>query len=235
MPKIKKLPLLEARKIAAGEVIEGPCNIVKELIEHKADVNLAVGELSVKKSALHRACWHYNYEITQLLLENGANANANVKGITGLIACYYDTPLLIIWHRAMPNDSKTYLEFIKLLVKHNADVNLKNNEEVTFPLKEACSYGCLDIITFLLKSNADPNLQDKFGNTALHLKIRRFTNALKKQNAAIIQTLIHYGASETIKDNSGKTPLDCANENDENEKPESLQALKEALELRGLR
>jgi len=48
MPIIKKLPPHEAQKIAAGEVVERPANIIKELIENSLDAHATAITLSVE-------------------------------------------------------------------------------------------------------------------------------------------------------------------------------------------
>ena len=56
MKKIKILPLTEVQKIAAGEVVQRPVNVVKELLENALDAGASKLQLHIEKAGKKRIC-----------------------------------------------------------------------------------------------------------------------------------------------------------------------------------
>jgi ankyrin repeat protein len=75
------------------------------------------------------------------------------------------------------------IKALKELIKHKADVNIKNKEGWT-PLAWAAARGHDKIVKELLKNGADPNITDKIGRSPLHhanqSKKTKCINILKK-------------------------------------------------------
>jgi ankyrin repeat protein len=69
-----------------------------------------------------------------------------------------------------------------------------------FMLLEAASRGHVDIVRFFLEYGVDPNVQDNYGWTPLHL-------ALWFCNVDAARVPLDHGAGLTIRDNEGRTPL----------------------------
>jgi hypothetical protein len=92
---------------------------------------------------------------------------------------------------------KSY-EFRKLLSEDNNVINqmFKN----TYLLHEACLYGAVDIVTFLLFSDADCNLIDLNGMYPQH-------NAIQSKMPILIDILSVFGNDLNVKDLKGNTPL----------------------------
>jgi ankyrin repeat protein len=165
--------------------------VVDELIAAGVDVNQT--HASNGLTALYYASGQSNLEIVQDLLEHGADPN--------LPADNGATPLSVAARNG-------YVYTVRALLEAGADVNLPDNEGIT-PLMAAIIRGrVVDLslarmVTLLLLRGADPNQQDKNGNTALH-------HAVETSMIDAIPILIEYGASLEIANNQGQTPLDLA-------------------------
>ena len=105
-----------------------------EMEEEVVDVNVA-------DEALISAVEHANHKATILLCEQGASVNQFVEG----------EPILTysIKHNSF--------EFVKLLIKAGADVNLMDSDREESPLTAACVQGKLTCIKALLAAGADVN------------------------------------------------------------------------------
>ncbi|KAK6994962.1 transient receptor potential cation channel subfamily v member 6 [Biomphalaria glabrata] len=132
------------------------------------------GEEYYGESALHIAIIVGDFDSVQLLVESGANVNQRATG-----------------RFFLPEDQKK---------GYTGNTNYEGYAYYgEYPLAFAASLGNTDIYDYLLEHGADPNLQDTFGNTVLHMvviadqtdmyryavrhhKVRAITSIKNKQN-----------------------------------------------------
>jgi ankyrin repeat protein len=87
------------------------------------------------------------------------------------------------------------LEIAKLLLEKGAKINQQNNAWIT-PLISACSKRRYDVVKFLLDNNADPNIRDENGRTAI-------CYAIQNQDFETTEILLQYGVYLSNKDKQG--------------------------------
>jgi len=95
------------------------------------------------------------------------------------------------------------IDIVKLLIDAGADINAKDNDDIT-ALLWACSGGYLEIVKLLLEAGADPNIQDNEGYTAL-MWVSTYLE--------IAKLLILSGTNPNIQNKNGKTALIFASQN----------------------
>ena len=222
-------------KVYTGEVGEGctpllaatlagHLDVVELLIERKAEVD---GRTLTVSTPLRAAAFNGRLDIVSCLVEHGADVNARDDGgNTPLMATCYNGHMnvatYLVEHGAkihlQDEDGDTCLHHAaeggnvevvsKLLVvgaKENPDyVNARNNSGTT-PLMETCSYGNMNVATYLVDHGANIHLQDKNGNTCLHF-------AAEKGHVEVVSKLLGLGAKENpdyvnATKHSGTTPL----------------------------
>ncbi len=144
---------------------EGKLDEVREGLTAGNNVNALDPEKRL--TPLHMAAYNGNTEVVKLLLEHGATLDArDIEGKTPLLhAC-----------------TGPFVETVKLLIDKGADVNAIEATEAFSPLMMAAGLGQIDIVKVLLAHNANKELRDNDGDTAL-------THAETSKHAEIAQLL----------------------------------------------
>ncbi len=119
---------------------------------------------------------HPDPTIKYKLLVSG---NVDDKGIT----------LLIKWIYLLKNHPELIRDIKQLISTSPETINIQTNRGCT-ALQWASQYDIKEIVELLLEHNADPNLQNKFGDTALH--------AASYHGTEIVELLLKHNADPNL-------------------------------------
>ncbi|XP_071097328.1 uncharacterized protein [Haliotis cracherodii] len=204
-----------------------PTGLVKELIKH--GVRLGHGMIPFLDSEIFtsfnsdqimfEACFHEQFDILKLLIDNGADVHCVNSGQKTLLhtACINDNETIVDFliqsgiclyscdsqgetplHKAVgKNNSKV----VQLLIKRGADVNCCSR--VVSPLQLACRKGCISVIIILLKAGAEVNSFDT-------MQVTPVLDACKNRNFTVASLLLKHDAEVNVEDVHGTTPLHVA-------------------------
>ena len=189
--------------------MEGNTALVKRSIEQRAELETKNEE---GETALILAAWYGSPEIVILLLENGANVNAQDKlGFTAIA-------------KASSLGVGRHYEIVELLIQASANVNLKTKDgrspfilaiinghrELSNVLKRAgakdepyftaARLGNLNRVQYVMFFKPNINANDDLGMNSLMYSARN-------GNREILNLLLKSGAKVDAKDKSGKTAL----------------------------
>ena len=139
----------------------------------------------------------------EYLLKKGTSANA--EDSAGYTALHYGA-------------RNGHCKVCQLLLQNGANVNALTRAGQATPLHRAATQGHVEITDLLLKSGADPNIGDADGFTALH-------RAVISNSGSVCKLLVSKTNPKNV-DNSGRTPLDLAEERDNKDILEILKNIK---------
>lgn len=175
-------PLHRAVAEDYGGQVRNP-TIVRLLLDHGADLTVNVKNFSMCETPLHKAAFHSNPIIIDMLLAAGANPNIQNAD--------FDTPLHITLSYG-DHDERT----VHLLLEAHADPNSAGNNGIT-PLHIAAMNGNLEIFRMLVKAGGDIHKPDSNGHTPLHYT----------KSHEITSELLDLGAEIDQQDYQGKTAM----------------------------
>jgi hypothetical protein len=187
---------------AAGSQAQG-INLSKLPPQDALDFGITVGDLEVVKSAVARGG----------RLNNGAKVPLcqAIAGATGTAEFYEGISSI---NGGKQPSRESYLKIIRWMLQNGADPNILPDDALENPpLLTAARNRDLEIVTLLLDSKANPNINNQNGDTALH-ELAGDPVALPlpyEKGPRIAELLISRGARST-KNDQGLTPLALAKE-----------------------
>lgn len=184
----KKMPLLEVA------VASNNFNMVNFLIKYGARIT---------DDTIFRAAIKNSPEMLKLLAQPITRNGIVVSTGVDLNKRYEGTTLLFF---AVNKDMVDYL------VSQGLNVNERDNNNRT-PLHKAIINGHYEVANALLDKEADPHIQDNYGNTPLHLLVSKKSLFLDANKDILPRTLAHMlekTINLEIKNNLGNTPLAVA-------------------------
>ena len=170
------------------------------------------------RTALMWAISDRDMEMTDLLITKGVDINTqNGQGwsaLTYVLAHYQDT---------------TFLEYLLEL-----EPELNNPDSLgNFPLSHTVSHKDFDKFEMLLQAGAEPDMQDRQGNTMLIHLFQNITNMDAEQVEKFTETLLKYGADPRIENNDGENAFDVSKAYAERTNtPNSLKHIKDRFAKR---
>ena len=200
-------------------VIDTMNQMLQTLISYRADVNLA-GKADKYDpdgfTPLMQACDGAKEDAISMLLRAGANVN--VKDGFGKYP---------IHHCKIANGLKA------LLASKAVNVN-QPNEGGRTPLMEAANDGNIEAMGVLFQHNADVNIQDKWGYSALMHAIDSAYGWNMHSKKDTVQSLLFHGANPFLKNKKGKTAMDIAQEENEQAVMATLHMMEKMLKAKGV-
>ncbi|KAJ9590252.1 hypothetical protein L9F63_016639, partial [Diploptera punctata] len=198
-------------------ILNKDADCISLFIKYGAVVNRPGVMYGWKATPLHFACDRGTENIVKILLENGADPNAQDNcGKTPLHEAVSEGRAqfvqLLLQHGARVHitstDGETPLHVVKtldcakLLVDHGADVTAvtKNGRSVLFSPSDRCGEG--ECVKFLIAQGADPFKEDKNGTTALDLAINRWHSncSYEKDDGGVLSVKVLMQNGAKLKD-----------------------------------